>query len=96
MQKVFILATLCVLVPSVSVGKTKHPDGVRPKDVCICGYNPRTECDGTYLHYISDCYDENSNYCGYDDQVPGDMCTGQGTMKRIRLKHPPNRNRGHL
>jgi hypothetical protein len=34
-------------------------------------YNARTECEGTYLHYISDCYDENNNYCGYDDQAPG-------------------------
>jgi hypothetical protein len=39
---------------------------------CVCGYNMRTECDaGGYLHYISDCFDDDANYCGYDDQVSG-------------------------
>lgn len=39
---------------------------------CVCGYNTRNECDaGGYLHYVSDCFDEDGTYCGYDDQVSG-------------------------
>ena len=59
---------------------------VRPQEFCVCGYNTRTTCDGTYVHYISDCYDENNNYCGYDDQVPGDQCSGVRKFTRKHLK----------
>lgn len=43
------------------------------QSICICGYNPRQECDaGGELHCISDCYDaETGDNCGYDDQSCG-------------------------
>lgn len=93
MQRMFMLIALCALVPSASIGQTKLPalSKVHPLEFCVCGNNTRTQCDGTYLHYISDCYDENNNYCGYDDQVTGEMCFGQRRMKRLKPKYPLTR-----
>jgi len=59
-----------------------------PLELCVCGYNMRTQCDGTYLHYISDCFDENNNYCGYDDQISGEQCGGSLPMQRRKMLLP--------
>jgi hypothetical protein len=93
MRKLFIFVMLGALLPSASIGQTKYPmSGVRLKEFCVCGYNTRTVCDGTYLHYISDCYDENNTYCGYDDQATGDLCPGQGAKKkRVVPKYRPHK-----
>jgi hypothetical protein len=40
--------------------------------ICVCGYNTRVYCDaGGYQHYVSDCFDDDGNNCGYDDQASG-------------------------
>jgi hypothetical protein len=50
-------------------------------EFCACGYNSRQICDGSYIHYISDCYDETGTYCGYDDQTDGPC---DANLKRLR------------
>jgi hypothetical protein len=92
MNRVCVGGTLAVLAVAIFFGASISNQasaadlgkGYSPKEVCICGYNTRIECDGTYMHYISDYFDENSNYCGYDDQATGDQCSNiTRNMKRI-------------
>jgi hypothetical protein len=40
-------------------------------EFCVCGWNTRTLCDrGGFVHYISNCYDEDQKYCGFDQSLP--------------------------
>jgi hypothetical protein len=85
------LAIVIMLFVSSSLQAQSVDSGLvkkRPKSLCVCGYNTRTTCDGTYTHYISDCYDEQMNYCGYDDQI-GELCGDiRRYRKRVSKPHP--------
>lgn len=57
----------------------------KSQEICICGYNPQTYCDGALEHYVSECYDENLDFCGIDDQVIGE-CDAPTALKSDKGK----------
>lgn len=64
-------AILYWLGPLIIAAATSIVVPARADEICICGYNPYLYCDGSYEHYVSECYTELNNFCGYDDQLTG-------------------------
>ncbi len=66
----------------------------RPRELCVCGYNTRMVCDGSYYHFVSDCLDETGAYCGYDDQTDG-PCDQRTSRLRKVLRYPFSKSKTH-
>jgi hypothetical protein len=73
-----ILVLLVLLTSKIALAADlnpyKPPPAGQTKELCVCGYNPYEQCDGTYIHRISQCYDESGKYCGYHDEITGQQC----------------------
>jgi hypothetical protein len=84
---ILLVGILMACLPLVN-----YADDQKPQELCVCGWNVRTICDGSYWHYISDCYDEKQNYCGYDDQGDG-PCSDNALETRMLPKYPPSKTK---
>jgi hypothetical protein len=72
-ELLFVLLAFCLFSPAVMA-----------QEICICGYAAGTYCDGSMEHYISECYTENDQFRGYDDQLIGE-CPAITPLRRTDL-----------
>jgi hypothetical protein len=56
--------------------------------ICICGFNAQAYCDGSWEHYVPECYTVQNNPCGYDDQIIGSCSNATAPQKldKIRIR----------
>jgi hypothetical protein len=84
-----LLGAVTVFAAFAATAAERPASHSKPKELCVCGWNERTECDvGGYRHIISDCFDENNTPCAYDDQVSG-RCDSLNTPRRKRARRLP-------